>query len=182
MKFTVNERKIRIAPEIREYAEKKISKLDRFFHSESEASVRFSMERGRHIAEITLNNRGLVLRVTESTGDMRASIDSAVASIERQIRKHKTRLAKRLRDGALERETEPDVTGEDDEDEGEPEFSIARVKSFPIKPMTPEEAILQMNLLGHTFFVFKNQNSEDAFSVVYRRRGDDYGIIESSEA
>ncbi|MDR2615657.1 MAG: ribosome-associated translation inhibitor RaiA [Oscillospiraceae bacterium] len=180
MKFRITERKIHVAPDIREYAEKKITKLDRFFHNESEASVTFSMERGRHIAELTLNNKGLVLRVTESTGDMRASIDSAVASIERQIRKHKTRLAKRLRDGAFEREAAPEVTGGDDEDETESEFNIARVKSFPIKPMTPEEAILQMNLLEHTFFVFKNQNNDDAFSVVYKRRGGDYGMIEST--
>jgi putative sigma-54 modulation protein len=179
MQLTINERKIRVTPEIREYAEKKIAKLDRFFQGESDASVTLSTERGRHNAELTVNNRGLVLRVTESTGDMHASIDSAVASIERQIRKHKTRLAKRLREGALEREAPPDVTG-GDEDEGEPEFAIARVKSFPIKPMTPEEAILQMNLLGHAFFVFKNQNNEDEFSVVYKRRGGDYGMIENA--
>ncbi|MDR0446161.1 MAG: ribosome-associated translation inhibitor RaiA [Oscillospiraceae bacterium] len=180
MKFIINERKLHVAPEIREYAEKKISKLDRFFSDESEASVMFSAERGRHITELTVSNRGLVLRVTEATGDMRASIDSAVASVERQIRKHKTRLAKRLRDGAFEREAAPTVTVENDEDEAEPEFNIVRVKSFPLKPMTPEEAVLQMNLLGHTFFVFKNQSNSDTFSVVYKRRGGDYGMIESA--
>ncbi|MDR1329474.1 MAG: ribosome-associated translation inhibitor RaiA, partial [Oscillospiraceae bacterium] len=81
MQLTINERKIRVTPEVREYAAKKIAKLDRFFQGESDASVTLSTEHGRHNAELTVNNRGLVLRVTESTGDMRASIDSAVASI-----------------------------------------------------------------------------------------------------
>ncbi|MDR0838644.1 MAG: ribosome-associated translation inhibitor RaiA [Oscillospiraceae bacterium] len=180
MKITVNERRVQVAPEIREYADKKISKLDRFFRNESEAQITFSLERGRYIAEVTLTSNGLVFRVTEATSDMHASIDSAVAAIERQIRKHKTRLAKRLRDGVFEHEAAPSVTGGDEEDTAEePEFKIVRSKAFPIKPMTPEEAILQMNLLEHEFYVFKNQNHEDTFSVVYKRKHGDYGMIES---
>ncbi|MDR2501739.1 MAG: ribosome-associated translation inhibitor RaiA [Oscillospiraceae bacterium] len=180
MKLNVVEKKLRVSPDIREYAEKKISKLDRFFRSESEASAVFSTERGRFTAEVTLHNHGTFCRVADTTSDLRASIDSAVAGIERQIRKHKTKLEKRLRDGAFEREAAPEVTVSD-EDESEPEFKIVRSKAFPIKPMTPEEAVLQMNLLGHEFYVFKNQNRDEKFSVVYKRKSGDYGMIESLE-
>ncbi|MDR3310862.1 MAG: ribosome-associated translation inhibitor RaiA [Oscillospiraceae bacterium] len=179
MKFTVLEKKVKVSPEIREYAEKKIAKLDRFFRVESEASVVFASLRGRLIAEVTLNNNGMFYRVTESTGDMFASIDSAVAAIERQIRKHKTRLSKRLRDGAFERDIAPEASVVTEEPDEEPEFKIVRTKAFPIKPMTAEEAVLQMNLLGHEFFVFKNQDNGERFSIVYRRKSGDYGMIES---
>jgi len=119
-------------------------------------------------------------RVSETTSDMYASIDSAVAAIERQIRKNKTRLDKKLRAGAFDFAAEPVFVDVEDEEEQE-DFSIIRTKKFPIKPMTPEEAILQMNLLEHEFFVFKNQEDDDRFAVVYRRKTGGYGLIESSE-
>ena len=179
MKFTFTEKKVQIADELRNYAEKKIGKLDRFFKTESEAFVTFATERGRFIAEVTIKNNGMFHRVSEATSDMQASIDSAVAAIERQVRKHKTRLGKRLRDGALEREYAPtvkhDVTDDDEQD-----FRIVRTKMFPVKPMTPEEAVLQMNLLEHEFFVFKNQDRDDAFSIVYKRKQGDFGLIETT--
>ena len=179
MKFTFTEKKVKISDDLRDYTEKKIGKLDRFFKSESEAFVTFTTERGRYIAEVTIKNNGMFHRVTETTSDMFASIDSAVAAIERQIRKHKTRLEKRLRDGALDRDYTPAVKLEAPE-EDEQEFRIVRSKKFPVKPMTPEEAVLQMNLLEHEFFVFKNQNNDDAFSIVYKRKQGDYGIIETT--
>jgi len=179
MKFTFTEKKVQIKDELREYAEKKIGKLDRFFKTESEAFVTFATERGRYIAEVTIKNNGMFHRVTETTSDMQASVDSAVAAIERQIRKHKTKLGKRIRDGALEREFTPSVK-HDIPDEDEREFKIVRSKKFPIKPMTPEEAVLQMNLLEHEFFVFKNQNSDDSFAIVYKRKDGDFGLIETT--
>jgi len=178
MKFTFTEKKVEIQDELRDYAEKKISKLDRFFKTESEAFVTFATERGRYIAEVTIKNNGMFHRVTETTSDMQASVDSAVAAIERQIRKHKTRLEKRLRDGALD-QYESAVLHEPHE-EDEKEFKIVRSKILPLKPMTPEEAVLQMNLINHEFFVFKNQNNEDTFSVVYKRKQGNYGIIEAT--
>ena len=179
MKFTITEKKVKITDELRDYAEKKIGKIDRFFKTESEAFITFTSERGRFIAEVTIKNNGMFHRVTEVTSDMQASIDSAVAAIERQIRKHKTRLEKRLRDGVLERDTAPSVTQEFPDDD-EPDFKIVRTKMFPVKPMAPEEAVLQMNLLEHEFFVFKNQDRDDAFSIVYRRKQGDYGLIETT--
>ena len=179
MKFTITEKKVQITDDLRDYAEKKVGKIDRFFKTESEAYITFTTERGRYIAEVTIMNNGMYHRVTEVTSDMQASIDSAVAAIERQIRKHKTRLEKRLRDGVLERDYTPSVT-QDTPDEDETDFKIVRTKMFPVKPMTPEEAVLQMNLLEHEFFVFKNQDREDAFSVVYKRKMGDYGLIETT--
>ena len=182
MKFTFTEKKVKVTPAVREYAEKKIGKVDKFFRTESDAFITFSIEKGRHIAEVTIRNNGMFYRVTETTGDMFASIDSAVASIERQIRKNKTRLEKRLRSGVFEQGSESVVNYTDpqaeNEDEEESEIKIVRTKRFPIKPMSPEEAVLQMNLLGHEFFVFKNQDDQDAFAVVYSRKDGGYGIIE----
>ncbi len=181
MRFTFTEKRLQVSEDLRKYAEKKIGKLDRFFKTEADASITFSIERGRCIAEVTIRNNGLFYRVSEITGDMYASIDSAAASIERQIRKNKTRLEKRLREGAFEREIKPEAVPLDDsdEDEEEPEFDVIRTKKFSIKPMTVEEAILQMNLLNHEFFVFKNEDSDGAFSVVYARKNGGYGLIES---
>ena len=173
MKFTITEKKIKVPDEIKEYAERKIGKIDRFFRGDAEAFVTFSSERGRYKAEVTLENNGTFYRVSELTSDMRASIDSACASIERQIRKNKTRLEKRLREGVFEKELLNHLAPEDEEEE----FDIVRSKRFPIKPMTVEEAILQMNLLEHEFFAFKNEAEGNAFSVVYRRKNGGYGII-----
>ena len=174
MKFTFAEKKMASSEELRAYAERKISKLDRFFRNEAEAFVTFSIERGRHRAEITIKSNGMFYRANELTNDMYASVDSGVAAIERQIRKNKTRLEKRLREGALERDALPAFEPAEEESE---EFEIVRSKRFSIKPMSPEEAILQMNLLEHEFFVFRNDEEEGAISVVYKRQNGGYGLI-----
>lgn len=174
MKFQFIEKRLDISDALREYAQKKIGKLEKFFRSEPEAQVRFMMEGGRHIVEVTLLSEGLHCRAREIADDMYASIDQSVAAIERQIHKNKTRLEKRLRQGAFERELPPPANTVDEETE----FPIIRTKRFAIKPMTPEEAILQMNLLGHSFFVFKNFSDGGDFAVVYRRRDGGYGMIE----
>ncbi len=176
MTFTFTGKKMDVSDELRAYAERKIGKLDRLFRSESEAFVTFSTERGRCRAEVTLRNNGIYYRVSELTSDMYASIDSAVASIERQIRKNKTRLEKRLRENAFERSAMPEW------DEEPEEFTIIRAKHFPIKPMQPEEAILQMELLGHEFFAFRNEDEDSAFAVVYRRKNGGYGLICEGDA
>ena len=169
MKFTFTEKRMASSEDLRAYAMKKIGKLDKLFKNEADAYVTFSIERGRFLAEITIRDNGMFYRASELTNDMYASVDSGVAAIERQIRRNKTRLSKRLREGALEREAPAD--------EAEEEFKIVRSKRFSIKPMSPEEAILQMNLLGHEFFVFKNMDSDDAISVVYKRHQGGYGLI-----
>lgn len=173
MKFTFTEKKYQADGEIREYAEKKIGKLEKFFRNESDAYITLFYERGRYTAEVTIKNNGMFYRVSETTSDMHASIDSSVAAIERQIRKNKTRLEKKLREGVLEKEVV--IKEEVEEDE---EFKIVRTKTFSIKPMTVEEAVLQMNLLEHEFYVFKNRDDDENFGVVYARKNGGYGLIE----
>jgi len=175
MKFTFTEKKMEASDNLRAYVEKKAGKIDRLFKKESEAFVTFSTERGRFLVELTIKNNGTFFRAHELTNDMYASVDSAVTHIERQIRKNKTRLAKKLREG-VEREVEAIPTTPDEEAEPE-EFQVIRRKHFAIKPMSAEEAILQMNLLEHEFFVFKDSANDEAFSVVYRRKQGGYGVI-----
>ena len=180
MKFTITGKKLEVSEELRAYAEKKVGKIERLFRSgDSEAFITFSRERGRYTAEVTLKNNGMFYRVSETTGDMFASIDSACASIERQIRKNKTRLEKKLKAGPIEW-TDTGV-GPVDEEEESGDFTIVRTKRFSIKPMTPQEAILQMNLLEHEFYAFLNSEDADAFSVVYRRKNGGYGVISDTE-
>lgn len=177
MTFTFIGKKVEVTDELRSYAEKKIGKIDRLFRTESDASVTLRTERGRCTAEVTIRNNGMIYRVSEVTSDMFASIDSAVAAIERQVRKNKTRLEKRLREGAFERTAEILPMEEEEPDE----FTIVREKRFSIKPMTPEEAILQLDLLGHEFFAFRNEEEDGVFAIVYKRKNGGYGLISASD-
>ena len=180
MKFVFTDKKVNLPNSIHAYAEKKVGKLDRFFKEDATASITFSLEKERlNKVEITIRSSGTIFRVSESTADMRASIDAAVATLERQIRKNKTRLEKRLRQGAFERTLDAsEITSFAPDEPEEGEYRIVRSKTFPIKPMTRDEAILQMNLLGHSFFAFKDEEADGSFAVVYRRYDGDYGLIE----
>lgn len=180
MRFQYTEKKVTLPENVHKYAEKKVMKLERFFGTDADALVTFSVEKNRNNVEITVHAAGTYFRASESTSDMFASIDAAVATIERQIRKNKTRLAKKLRDGAFEREVQPEYVPADDTVEAGT-FEVVRRKRFPIKPMSVEEAILQMDLLEHTFFVFRDVAADGAVSVVYRRKNGGYGLI-SDEA
>ena len=181
MKFVFTDKKVNMPNYIHNYAEKKVGKLDRFFKEDATAAITFSVEKDRNKVEITIRSNGTIFRVSESTSDMRASIDAAVTTLERQIRKNKTRLEKRLRQGAFERvvdEAEVSSFIPDEPEEGD--YDIVRTKKFPIKPMTKEEAILQMNLLEHNFFAFRDEDNHGAFAVVYRRNDGGYGLIEDA--
>ena len=177
MKFQYTEKKVSLPANVHAYAEKKVMKLERFFGDNADALVAFSVEKDRNKVEITVHAANTYFRASESTSDMFASIDAAVSTIERQIRKNKTRLARRLRQDAFSRTAE--VTSFAPEAEEETSFEIVRVKKFPMKPMTREEAILQMNLLEHTFFAFKDEENGQALAVVYKRNDGGYGLIEN---
>ena len=180
MKFTYACKKVSLNDSIKEYAEKRISKLQRYFHDEdTSASVTFSVEKN-HLctAEITIRGGGTLFRAQTQApdGDMRSAVDAAVGYIERQILKNKTRLAKRLRSEGFPAPAPTD----DFEVAEEKEFQIVRTKRFAVKPMSPEEAILQMNLLAHDFFVFRNSEDE-ALTIVYQRKNGGYGMIVADE-
>ena len=175
MKFTFTCKKISLNDSIKAYAEKKISKLDRYFQEEADAFVTFAVEKDhRCVVEVTIRSGGTLFRAQEESrdGDMRGAIDAAESTINRQIRKNKTRLAKRLRQDALV----SDIPAEFDVSE-ETEFQIVRTKHVAAKPMSNEEAIMQMNLLGHDFFVFRNM--EGVICIVYGRKNGGYGLIET---
>ena len=180
MKFTFTCKKIALNDSIKEYAEKKISKLDRYFPEEADAFVTFAVEKkNRCVVELTIRTaNGTLFRAQEEDpdGDMRGAINEAVAFIERRIRKNKTRLARRLRQDAFVRT--PDETSFAPEEPEEGTFELVRTKKFNMKPMTREEAILQMNLLEHTFFAFRDEDNDGAFAVVYKRTDGGYGLIE----
>ncbi|MCD7755015.1 MAG: ribosome-associated translation inhibitor RaiA [Firmicutes bacterium] len=178
MKFQYSEKKVKLPGNVHAYAEKKVMKLARFFEEDAEALIVFSVEKNQNNVELTVHGAGTWFRARESTSDMFASIDAAVGTIEGQIRKNKTRLARRLRQDAFTRAVEEtSFTPEENEDD----LSLVRVKQFYFNPMTREEAMLQMNLLEHTFFAFRDEDNDGAFAVVYRRNDGGFGLIEDVE-
>ena len=178
MKFQYSEKKVRLPENVHSYAEKKVMKLARFFEEDAEALIVFSVEKNRNNVELTVHGAGTWFRASESTSDMFASIDAAVGTIEGQIRKNKTRLARRLRQDAFARTAEETSFVADEPEE---ELTIVRAKKFYMRPMTREEAILQMNLLEHSFFAFRDQDNGGSFAVVYKRNDGGYGLIDDTE-
>ena len=174
MKFQFSEKKVRLPQNVHAYAEKKVMKLARYFEEDAEALIVFSVEKNRNKVELTVHGAGTWFRASEATSDMFASIDAAVGTIEGQIRKNKTRLARRLRQDAFTRTVEETSFVPEPEDE----LNIVRIKSFYFKPMTREEAVMQMNLLEHNFFAFRDEDNGGSFAVVYRRNDGGYGLID----
>ena len=175
MKFQFSEKKVKLPGNVHAYAEKKVMKLARFFEEDAEALIVFSVEKNRNNVELTVRGAGTIFRAKESTSDMFASIDAAIGSIENQIRRNKTRLAKRLRKDAFVRSAdETSFAAEPAEDD----LQIVRMKSFYFKPMTREEAVMQMNLLEHNFFAFRDEDNGGTFAVVYKRNDGGYGLID----
>ena len=178
MKFQFREKKVKLPGNVHAYAEKKVMKLARYFEEDAEAVIVFSVEKNRNKAELTVHGAGTWFRATESTSDMFASIDAAVATIEGQIRKNKTRLARRLKQDAFVRSVQEETSFVP---EAEEDLSIVKVKQFYFKPMTREEAVMQMNLLDHNFFAFRDEDNGGAFAVVYKRKDGGYGLINDTE-
>ena len=181
MDVKLNEKKCTVDQATKAYALKKVGKLERYFRGDAEAVVNFRMEKKNCRAELTIQAGSFYFRADETTTDMMASIDSVVDSIEGQIRRNKTRLAKRLRTDAFTRSAEDAPVPAAEEDTEERGYNVVRAKKFTIKPMSVEDAILQMNLLGHSFFVFRDDEADGAVAVVYARKDGDYGLIEDEQ-
>lgn len=178
MKFVIKGKNLDITPALRIYAEKKVSKFEKLVSGDQEllGVVTLRTERENHIAEITIDLKGLVIRGESRTSDMYASIDDAVDKLERQWNKFKTKIQKRTQ-GPKISEIVPSSASSFEEHKTSPEFKIVKTKRFAFKPMDEEEAIMQMELLGHDFFVFTNA-VDDQVSVVYKRKDGNYGLIE----
>lgn len=171
MNITFTAKKVTVTDAMKERIEKKLGKLEKFFHTDAAAHIIVKSQREQCIVEITVSSKGMMFRAQESSDDFIRSTDRAMDKIIRQIRKNKTRLEKRIKATALE--SEPYTAGEEIEED----YALLRTKQFAVKPMNPEEAILQMNLLGHTFYMFEN-NLTGLMSVVYHRQDGGYGLIE----
>ena len=178
MKFQFSEKKVKLPENVHAYAEKKVMKLARFFDEDAEALIVFSVEKNRNNVELTVHGAGTWFRASESTSDMFASIDAAVGTIEGQIRKNKTRLARRLKQGAFNRSVQEETSFAPEPEE---ELNIVRTKKFYFKSMTREEAVLQMNLLNHNFFAFRDEDNGGSFAVVYRRNDGGYGLLDDAQ-
>lgn len=169
MKISITGRKVTPKDTFKERVERKLTKFDRFFDEEAEAHVTVTVEKERQTVEITIRNRGMLYRAEETSKDMLFSLDNAVDSLLKQIGRNKSRLSKRLKEGAFDKGAL--------QEEQQDDFDIVRVKHFALKPMTVEEAILQMNLLDHEFFTFIDA-ATGAVSVVYKRHDGRYGVLE----
>lgn len=174
MAISVRGKNIDITPALRDYVDKRIGKITKYFDSLGEISVVLTVTKGRHIVEVTVPLNGMLLRGEESTADMYTSIDLVIEKLEKQIEKYKTRIARKMRGGGFKGEANAAATVREPEYE---EFTVVKTKRFAIKPMTTEEAILQMNLINHDFYVFTNADTEDV-NVLYRRKDGLYGLIE----
>jgi putative sigma-54 modulation protein len=181
MIYNIRGQRFQVTEALRDYAEKKLSRLEKYFDAPiaSEITVTLSVTKGHHAVEVTIPLVGVMLRAEEKSEDMYASIDLVVDKLERQIRKHKTKVNRKFRQGsgvrALFHEEGSAVSVLEEEDE----LELVRTKRFTLKPMDVEEAILQMNMIGHNFFVFANADSKEV-NVVYKRSDGKYGLIEQS--
>ena len=172
MKFIIVGRNIEVTPGLKTAVEDKIGKLEKYFTPETEVHVTLSVEKDRQKIEVTIPVKGSIIRSEQVSNDMYVSIDLVEEIIERQLKKYKTKLVDRQKDATSFSQLFVENNYMDDE-----EIKIVRTKKFDIKPMYPEDACIQMELLGHNFFVFCNAET-DQVNVVYKRKGGTYGLIE----
>ena len=172
MKFIIVGRNIEVTPGLRAAVEEKIGKLDKYFNPDTEVHVTLSVEKERQKIEVTIPVKGSIIRSEQVSNDMYVSIDLVEEVIERQLRKYKNKIADKQQEaGNFQKEyLEHDYLEDED-------IQIIRTKKFGMKPMYPEDACVQMELLGHNFFVFRNSETDEV-NVVYKRKGNTYGLIE----
>ena len=170
MKITIVGRKFTVTEDLKEKVAKKLSKLDKFFDDEANANVTMRSERNKEILETTIFYKGTVFRSEVADDVIAAALDKSIDIIERQIRKNKTKLEKRFKGAPFD--VLPYAA-----DDTEEVYNVTRNKHFKLEPMSIEEAILQMNLLGHEFFLFLNED-DNIINLVYKKKNNEYGLIE----
>ncbi|MFD2369366.1 ribosome hibernation-promoting factor, HPF/YfiA family [Brevibacillus sp. GCM10020057] len=183
MKFNIRGENIQITAALREYVERKVGRLEKYFETPqpAEAHVTMRVHREEGTIEVTIPLGGVIIRAEETHEDMYAAIDLVVEKLERQIRKHKTKLMRKLRvdsTAKVNASHSAAVVLAEESDEEDVDIDIVRTKRFNLKPMDAHEAVMQMDMLGHNFFVFQNSDTNDV-SVVYRRHDGRYGLIEA---
>ena len=179
MHITITGRKVNLKNNFKELVEKKLSRYDRIFEENADAHVVVTVEHNRQTVEITIRQIGLIFRAEATDFEMNDALDQVISALGRQIRKNKTKLEKNLHSGALRDYVEDYYNGEVPE-QPTVEYKIARTKKVPVKPMHIEEAILQMDMLGHQFYMFRDAETEE-IAVVYKRHNGGYGLLEPDE-
>lgn len=176
MKITYTARKVNLRENFKERVEKKLLKFEKLFSDEAVANVVVTLEKNRQTVEITIRDNGMVYRVESTMPEMNDALDKVVDMLMRQIRKNKTKLAKRMKSGSIDDFVMQTVNEESDEVEDD-EYKVVRKKQILIKPISVDEAILEMNMVNHNFFMFINAETDEV-NVVYRRSDGDYGVLE----
>ena len=174
MRITITGRNIELTPGIKEAVEEKLSKLEKYFKPDTDVNVTLSVEKERQKIEVTIPTKGHTIRAEEVSNDMYVSIDLVEETLERQLIKYRTKIISKKMNAAASFKAE---YLEEKVEEDEEEIKIVRSKRYDLKPMYPEDACIQMELLGHDFFVFVNAETDEV-NVVYKRKGNTYGIIE----
>ena len=172
MKYIISGKNIEVTEGLKSAVYEKLDRLEKYFNEDTEVQVTFSVEKDRQKMEVTIPIKGNIIRAEQVSDDMYVSIDLVTEVIERQISRHKKKLVDQTQSAAFFQKTfiEEDIPDDD-------EIKIIRTKKFAIKPMDPEEACFQMDMLGHSFFVFRNSETDEV-NVVYKRKGNTYGLIE----
>lgn len=176
MKITITGRKVNLRDNFKERVQKKLAKFDRIFEEDAAANVTVTLEKNRQTVEVTIRQGGMVYRAESTAMEMNDALDAVVDALGRQIRKNKTRLEKRMHTSDLENFLQEEAVSAL-EGEEENDYQIVRSKHFPVKPLDVEEAILQMNMVGHQFYMYRNAQSGE-INVVYRRKDGTYGLLE----
>ena len=173
MNITISSRKTTVKDSFREWAEKKLKKLDRFFEEDAQAAIVVTNERERETVEVTVQSRGMIFRAEKTSADRLDSLDAVVESITKQIIKNKNKLEKKGKTKAATLEGFEDYVA----DLHDEEYNVVKTKAFDLKPMSVDEAILQMNMLDHQFYMFQN-DANDLVCIVYKRNDGNYGLLE----
>ena len=171
MKIITVGRQMEVTDDLKALFDKKLKKFDKFFRDDAVANVKLARRHNQEVLELTISSSGTIFRAEKSADTFNNALDECIEAIDRQIRKNKTRLEKRLREGAFIKAVDEPADTFDEES-----YNLIKVKKFPVKPMSIDEAILQMNISGHTFYMFRN-TEDNEINVVYQKNGGGYGLI-----
>ena len=180
MKYNIIGRKVNLRDNFKERVYKKLGKFEKIYSDSAEAVVTVTVEKNRQTVEVTIRDNGMTYRAESTAVEMNDALDQVVDILGGQIRKNKTKLSKKMRADSFEQYFAEEEVSDDEIVLGDDDYTVVKTKSFSVKPLSVEEAILQMNLIGHEFFMFLNSNT-NAINVVYKRKGGTYGLLEPKD-
>ena len=180
MRYNIIGRKVNLRDNFKERVYKKLGKFEKIYSEDAEAVVTVTVEKNRQTVEVTIRDNGMTYRAESTALEMNDALDQVVDILGGQIRKNKTKLSKKMRSDSFEQYFAEEEVSDDEIVLGNDDYTVVKTKSFSVKPLSVEEAILQMNLIGHEFFMFLNSNT-NAINVVYKRKGGTYGLLEPKD-